>query len=195
MQVFNSVRQFSGAAILAAALATGLNAGTASALTFNFSFSGLGNPVSPASVTGTISGLVDNLANQTTGLTATITSATNTPSSGWTIFNNVSEGPGISVFGGQVTSANIVFDQGTQVLWLGNAGISFPELWDSSSNNDNYDTDNSPINSLVFTVQAVPTPGPLPIFGATAAFGFSRRLRRRVNQYRVGSDRAGAISS
>jgi hypothetical protein len=29
-----------------------------------------------------------------------------------------------------------------------------------------------------------PVPGPLPVLGAGAAFGFSRRLRRRVNAYR-----------
>jgi hypothetical protein len=37
------------------------------------------------------------------------------------------------------------------------------------------------ISSTRIWAQAVPVPGPLPIFGAAAAFGMSRRLRRRIN--------------
>lgn len=38
-------------------------------------------------------------------------------------------------------------------------------------------------------------PGPLPLLGAAAAFGYSRRLRRRVNQSRVAPSPAGRISA
>jgi hypothetical protein len=34
-------------------------------------------------------------------------------------------------------------------------------------------------------VNTVPTPGPLPLFGAAAAFGWSRRLRRRLGATKV----------
>jgi hypothetical protein len=45
-------------------LAACLNAGTASALEFTFTFSGTGSPTSPATVTGLISGLLDNTNDQ-----------------------------------------------------------------------------------------------------------------------------------
>ena len=32
------------------------------------------------------------------------------------------------------------------------------------------------------TPLAAPAPGPLPLFGAAAAFGFSRKLRKRIKQ-------------
>jgi hypothetical protein len=38
-------------------------------------------------------------------------------------------------------------------------------------------------------------PGPLPLFGAAAAFGFSRRLRRRVSLSRSASPSATSISA
>jgi len=31
-----------------------------------------------------------------------------------------------------------------------------------------------------FTFDATPVPGPLPVFGAAAAFGYSRTLRKRI---------------
>ncbi len=34
---------------------------------------------------------------------------------------------------------------------------------------------------VVLGPPATPVPGPLPLFGAAAAFGWSRKLRRRVN--------------
>jgi hypothetical protein len=37
-------------------------------------------------------------------------------------------------------------------------------------------------------------PGPLPLFGAAAAFGYSRRLRRRVSLSRAASQPATSIS-
>lgn len=30
-----------------------------------------------------------------------------------------------------------------------------------------------------------PVPGPLPLFGAAAAFGFSRKLRKRIQESRL----------
>ena len=42
---------------------------------------------------------------------------------------------------------------------------------------------------------SAPTPGPLPLFGAAAAFGYSRRLRRRVNQAPASAPLSGTISA
>jgi hypothetical protein len=42
------------------------------------------------------------------------------------------------------------------------------------------DTTNDTINVVIGPPPAAAVPGPLPLLGAGAAFGFSRRLRRRV---------------
>ena len=175
------------AAFGAALLVTCLQAGAASALSFNFSFTGTGNPTSPATVTGIVDGLVDNVDNQTTGLTFTITSATNTPTVGWSTFSTYFDGSGIDVFGGIVTAADVayfnLFDDSVQILALGNEG-NLPTVLvgiiDETAN-ENFDTDNTSSNTLLFTpASPASVPGPLPLFGAGAAFGWSRRLRRRI---------------
>ena len=170
------------AAVGAALMVSCLHAGAASALSFNFSFSGIGTPSSPTTVTGIVDGLVDNVDNQTSGLTFTITSATNTPTLGWSTFSNYVSGEGIDVSGGQVTGADVAyannFDVG-QFLSLGNQLGFGPELDDGSFNNT--EPDNSLWNSLSFTpASPASVPGPLPLFGAGAAFGWSRRLRRKI---------------
>lgn len=38
-------------------------------------------------------------------------------------------------------------------------------------------------------------PSPLPLLGASAAFGFSRRLRRRLNHTSAGADPAGSLNA
>ena len=177
------------AAIGAALLVSCLQAGAASALSFNFTFTGTGGPTSPVTVTGIVDGLVDNVDNQTTGLTFTITSATNTPTLGWSTFSTYLHGSGIDVFGGIVTAADVVyqnlFDDDIQVLALGNEGnlpaaligVSVSE----SAYYENIDDDNTSSNTLLFTpASPASVPGPLPLFGAGAAFGWSRRLRRRI---------------
>lgn len=173
------------AAFGAALLMTCLQAGAASALSFNFSFTGTGIPTSPATVTGIVDGLVDNVNSQTTGLTFTITSATNTPTLGWSTFSTYGGGSGIDVSGGQVTVADVVYYNlfdGDQVLGLGNQGIPNTLLISFSSNDLKiYSNELIPGNSLLFTpASPASVPGPLPLFGAGAAFGWSRRLRRRI---------------
>ena len=176
------------AAFGAALLMTCLQAGAASALSFNFSFTGTGVPTSPATVTGIVDGLVDNVDNQTTGLTFTITSATNTPTIGWSTFSTYLLGSGIDVFGGIVTGVDVAFQNtidGGQVLGLGNEGNYFPVLTSFSASDSsiyhNFSPDNTSSNTLLFTpASPASVPGPLPLFGAGAAFGWSRRLRRRI---------------
>jgi hypothetical protein len=173
------------AAFSAALLMTCLQAGAASALSFNFSFSGGGLPSSPTTVTGIVDGLVDNQVSQKTGLTFTILTATNTPAAGWGTFTNYQLGQGIDVSAGQVTGADVYYANnfdGGQNLYLGNQGNYNPEL--SSANYPkfiNYNSSSTSANTLLFTAASpASVPGPLPLFGAGAAFGWSRRLRRRI---------------
>ena len=178
-------------ALGAALLATCLQAGAASALSFNFSFASSGGPsdpsgpITPATVTGIVAGLVDNLNDQKSGLSFTITSSTNTVFGGWGVFTTYYLGTGFDVSGSQITGVNIAYTNGVgaQVLGLGNQNDLSPELSDLDNQVANYDIDVSSANSLVFTPvssPAAPVPGPLPLFGAAAAFGWSRQLRRRL---------------
>ena len=174
------------AAVGAALLASCLHAGAASALSFNFSFTGNnGAPISPATVTGVVSGLVDNVSNQTSGLTLTISSATNTPFGGWSSFTDGDYlgGDGFDVSGGVVTGVNIFYANGPQDFSLGNQNSFLPTLL-SGGGITNQEQDSTSSNSLVFTPVGGPppasVPGPLPLFGAGAAFGWSRRLRRKI---------------
>ena len=179
------LKKFIGhAAFGAALLITCLQAGAASALSFNFSFSGAGGPQNPATVTGIVDGLVDNVADQTSGLTFTIISATNTPAAGWGTFTNFVSGSGIDVSGGQVTGSDVVFVNifdGGQALSLGNQGSIQPELSNFDASITNFALSSGSLNTLLFTAASpASVPGPLPLFGAGAAFGWSRRLRRRI---------------
>jgi hypothetical protein len=167
----------------AALLAAYLQAGAASVLSFNFSFAGTGNPISPATVTGIVDGLVDNLNDQKYGLSITIASATNTLPGGWAVLNNFVLGERFDVSGGQVTGVNIylVENNDFQESYLCNQDDKNLILMDNLSQIFNTDSNSAVANSLVFTPASFPTApvsGPLPIFGAAAAFGWSRQLRR-----------------
>jgi hypothetical protein len=50
---------------------------------------------------------------------------------------------------------------------------------------DNFPADPLSVNSWSLTV--TPVPGPLPVLGVGAAFGFSRRLRRRISTSQAGT--------
>jgi len=124
-------------ALGAALLATCLQAGAASALSFNFSFASSGGPldpsgpITPVTVTGIVAGLVDNLNDQKSGLSFTITSSTNTVFGGWDVFTTYFVGTGFDVSGGQITGVNIAYTNGgTQVLALGNQNDLSLELSD-----------------------------------------------------------------
>lgn len=175
---FNAKRWAFGAAALTACL----QAGAASALSFNFTFTGTGIPTGPATVTGTVDGLVDNLNDQKTGLTVTVTSATNSLSLPATFTDSdYNFGSGFDVSGGQVTGVDIQYiNNGTSgTLQLGNQSGFIPSFRYNIYGLYNFDTSSSSTNSLLFTPVAS-VPGPLPLLGAGAAFGWSRRLRRRI---------------
>lgn len=190
-----NLRRLIGRAAFGAALLTScLQAGAASALSFDFSFTGIDNFNSPAEVVGTVAGLVDNLNGQTTGLTVTI------EMSWYRIWILPSEftdadyisGTGFDVADGLVTGVNIFYkselykDDSFSLfhnLFLGNQGLYSPEYSDNHGGY-NLDPDSNSTNTLrfapVFTPVAPSAPGPLPLFGAAAAFGWSRQLRRRI---------------
>ena len=81
-----------------------------------------------------------------------------------------------------MTGANIHYvNNDGQLLFLGNQGVYGAELSETSYDFVNVDLDNTSSNSLLFTpASPASVPGPLPLFGAGAAFGWSRRLRRRI---------------
>jgi hypothetical protein len=177
---FVTAKRLLGRTLIGASLlVAGLQAGAASALSFNFEFSGFGYPTNPATVTGSVDGLIDNLNNQTTGLMVTIISATNGPSNIVFTDANYDLGDGFDVASGQVTGVNIKWTSGVLRLYLGNQGDFGPQYTNFNFNNADFQPSSS--NSLVFTPSSQePVPGALPIFGAGAAFGWSRRLRRRI---------------
>ena len=154
-------------------LLMGLNAGMASALDFNFTFTGTGTPTSPATVSGLITGLVDNLPDQK-NVTISITSATNSPGLGWPTFraSDWFDGDGFDVSNGEITGVDVNYISGDEYLYLGNQGQYALQLTDFDVDNQD---NNSEVNSLVFT----PVPGPLPIIGAAVALRTTRQLRRR----------------
>jgi hypothetical protein len=126
---------------------------------------------------------VDNLNDQTSGLTLTIISATNTPVGGWPIFTSFIDGSGFDVTNGQVTGVDISYvdPSFTNTLQLGNQGNYSPTLGDSNMTSLNAEYNSASTNSLVFSpVSSAAVPGPLPLLGAAAAFGWSRQLRRRI---------------
>ncbi len=62
-------------------------------------------------------------------------------------------------------------DDDLVVYWQYNPDLNPPRIWE----------DITSLSSTRTWALAAPVPGPLPIFGAAAAFGMSRRLRRRIN--------------
>jgi hypothetical protein len=182
-------------AVGAALMATCLQAGAASALSFNFTFTGsiFGNyPGDPVTVTGIVDGLLDNVNGQNSGLTLTITSATNTPPAGWPVFTDsqLIRGTGFNVSGGVVTGVNVEYQiSGVPFLELdlNNTGVGFRNNLSYSGGSTqtlfiNANPDNTSAGISFSPVTPVPSsvPGPIPLFGAAAAFGWSRQLRRRI---------------
>lgn len=170
-------------AFCAAALMGCLEAGAASALSFNFSFSGNGTPNTPSTVTGTVDGLVDNLNDQKAGLTVTVISTTNGPSPITFTYADYLAGDGFDVAGGQIGDVDILYTNPSAVILTlanhANPNSLTPDYTDTLSfGNSN---SNASSSVLVFTpVAPASVPGPLPLLGAGAAFGWSRRLRRRI---------------
>jgi hypothetical protein len=74
---------------------------------------------------------------------------------------------------------------GPAFAYSAGGGVVNSILWDSvhSSflfNTNSLETDTGIIWAQVAPASPAPAPGPLPLFGAAAAFGFSRKLRKRI---------------
>lgn len=114
--------------------------------------------------------------------TATVNTLSNRP------IDMLSGQVGSSIMGTNLTASVT----GTGTTSGGPCALSVPGITDCSLSGWNYDPN---VDSTVvtttwnvtaggmqnFTSTITQTPGPLPILGAGAAFGFSRKLRRRIN--------------
>jgi hypothetical protein len=183
----------------------------AEALEFIFKFSGQGYPTTPSSVTGIVSGLLDNTNHQKSNLRFDIISATNTPSwgfltyppaGGWPIFQTDYQatvfGSGIDVQAGSIVNSDIalfvhlplctLWNCRTQYLLnLGPAFFGGYRLYAGNSVwiETNYSEASDPTKIFIPKNPGLltsPVPGPVPIFGAMAAYKFARRIKRRKNK-------------
>ncbi len=149
----------------------------AKALSFDWKFSvDSSTSITGGFVNGTISGLLDNTSNQTTGLTLNVTSAPNAPTGGWLNPWYYFSGEGLSVSNGQVTAGYPLFKNSVlDELRLGDAYNYNSEL--ITSNQLIYNVSYYP---TIFTPSTSTVPGPLPILGAASALGWSRKVRNRL---------------
>lgn len=195
------------AALVAFALSLGLFNSPARALTLSFSFelsptftSGCcpSAPNTSGFVRGYIGGLSDNSTNDSPtegpSLLVKITESPNTPPGGWPdpfaepsgIPNDFYRTTGfIQIQNGVLVDADISFGAGempsgfyTLVLRGQNSYLSF--VSSSAPSYFNGSGINLPAYSLSSDSPAAAVPGPLPVLGVVAAFGWSRRLRKRI---------------
>jgi hypothetical protein len=171
---------------------TCLHAGNASALDFTFSFEGDGFPITTTStVTGLISGLLDNTMNQTSGVTVSITSSTNFVS-GYPLpvftSSNLLSGTGLNVSNGVITGVGVYYGQNyegnkSHQFVLDTLSLNYVMFTDGAGGAYSNGEVPATVGNLVFipySPSTASTPSPLPLFGAAAGFSFSRRLRRRI---------------
>jgi len=185
-------------AVGAALLATCLQAGAASALTWNWSFNG--GPLPSAQGTFTTAG---STAQANTFLTITGVTGTYTDLDG--ISRNIT---GLATYGRATNRFQWDGSNASPIITESFAGISFVldlppppvdygNLGEVVIYNGSFSPNPGRINVFAsrylptFTIQSsllspvsapssAPVPGPIPLFGAAAAFGWSRQLRRRI---------------
>ena len=177
---------FKPAALLLLSVSTFFCCSVANAFIINWSWTpNYYNPGGTGDVTGTITGLVDDLADQKNGV-VTVTSAPSTPPGGWGPWSYV-RGSGFSIFGGQVTAYDAVYgdSSGFQVLSFGNGSINYPEILlanTSGAIDIEYSLRTSAGTPTVTTTfEAVPVP--LPILGIPAVLFYARKLKVKIKQH------------
>ena len=80
---------------------------------------------------------------------------------------------------------------GPSPIAYGDTGVTGTVIFDSTftiSNNSNPSFQVANVNFQVFDNPPGTVPGPVPLLGAAAAFGYSRKLRRRVAEARTTSE-------
>jgi hypothetical protein len=186
--------------VVALGVATGslLAPQAASALDFNFIITGFSNP--SKSVSGMITNLVDNTQNQKCDTLASCTVMVNSNSTGApNVTYDYSSGTGFDVTSGFITYAfwsGSPTGGGSQNDPLGASLGLFPDCISVTTGNPVNPPQGDPVTcqgNLVYNTGTTlvrvdggssfspkPVPGPLPIFGAAAALGWSRRLKKRI---------------
>ena len=152
-------------------------------LTFNWSFiatDNVGTGAGLGTVSGTISGVQDN-ATTTSGLIATVLSTPDGQNQGRIFSSN--SGDGITVAGGVVTSAGLLFNgsniSSNDSLILGSGDVYFPAY---SANNSAYILDTTPSATTTFS-SATPVPFDFePSFGVFALGGIwaGRKVIKKI---------------
>ena len=188
----------SGLATLGVATGSLLAPQAASALDFKFFFDTPGS--TGGGVEGLITGLVDNTANQVAGVAVSVSNNGGTPAqTGFytkDFFQTGSGGNGFTVSNGQIvpisgqTSPNNFIFFGVNgfvnnatpysLLWFFNDGSASLGMHDAGYCPHLTPTIQCKLGRPVYTLVNATVPGPLPLFGVAAAFGYSRKLRKRI---------------
>jgi hypothetical protein len=205
---------FAGSALIAHGVATSslLAPQSASALDFTFSFGGVGG------VQGIIEGLVTGANLCDSSQPACVVKVTNSGGTGAPAGPYIKvtspARPGFTVSaGGQIASADWIGTvtginaPGEQLLslFLGPNPCGGPtpicqvgfvgggDLGNSGDPQAGYFKEGTDLKFDAVKPPASSVPGPLPLFGAAAAFGYSRKLRKRIKSIRTSASTRPAI--
>jgi hypothetical protein len=158
----------------------------ANALTFSWSFTDNYIPGSPTfglETSGTITGLSEGVNNfKLPGITLAVTSSET--SLGLSTFSSSPAQDGtVTVTNGLITDYdfNLVADERSGAFLAGLGGV----LYTVAPGDTTFYTGNANIFS---PVSPAPVPGPLPVLGASAAFAWTRRIRKRISLAARSSD-------
>jgi MYXO-CTERM domain-containing protein len=110
-------------------------------------------------------------------------------------YNTNLTGSGGSIYFGTnaPSGASIVSTTTFNSTTLASLGFTTTGLIGTWTLNDSGDSIYVCVGSAYCGPPGVPTPGPLPLFGAGAAFAWSRRLRQRIGTPRSGAPRADRL--
>ena len=174
-QFLSSLISLSG--LLAAAI---LSPSTALALDFSFEFDNvIGN------VSGTVKGRILGLADTGTSAASQVFIDSAPAELGFTppinvfSFYPIIETNSFEVSGGNIIAADFLARNSPNIpwFWINHSNGSDLNNFLGDEQNNLYVWNADGFSGVRFTN---PVPGPLPIFGVAAAFGFSRKLRKRI---------------
>ena len=195
----------SGLVTLGVATGSLLAPQTASALDLKFFFDTPGS--TGGSVEGLITGLVDNTVNQVAGVAVSVSNNGGTPAQTgfytvdfFAYTGNPNRSRGFTVSNGQIVNdkpldgsftwfavrtldGSFTWNPGDapfSVLWFFNDGIASLGMHDAGGCPHLTPTIQCKSGRPVYTLVNASVPGPLPLFGVAAAFGYSRKLRKRI---------------